>query len=191
MLMRFLALGALVLVTGSATAQEKADNPDYANWSKFPKGTSVTRIWTSAEPDGRASVVTETITLMEVGADKLVLEEEFISDVPGAAKFKTKPKKRDVPKTVPLAAGSKPGDLSTKWPGAVEEGKEVQTVKVTGGEFKTRWIKTVVERGQSRAESKIWLSDEVPGRLVKADDTTSSNGKTYYTFREVVAVKKP
>jgi hypothetical protein len=190
--MRLLALGTLVVFTGSASAQEKVDNPDYANWAKFPKGTSVTRTWTSVTPDGQTSVVTETLTLIEIAADKVVLEEEFISDVPGATKFKTKPKDREVPKTVTLPAGNKKGDLTAKLPGAVEEGKDIETVRVPGGKFKAKWFKTEIERGQNQIKGKSWVSDEVPGRLVKAEETISRNGKTLYTtVREVVEVKKP
>jgi hypothetical protein len=193
MSMRLLAVVMpAVLFTGAAVAQEKVDNPDYANWSKFPKGTSVTRVGTSVEPDGRTSIVTQTLTLVEVAADKVVLEEEYISDVPGATKFKTKPKAREVPKSVQLPAGSTKDEFTTKLPGTVEEGKEAKTVKVPGGEFKAKWFKTVVERGGNRIEGKSWVSDEVPGRIVKVEETTSGKGKQLYTtVREVVEVKKP
>jgi hypothetical protein len=168
------------------------NNPDYANWSKFPKGTSVTRVWTSVEPDGRTSVVTETLTLVEVAADKVVLEVEYISDVPGATKFKTKPKSLEIAKTVPLPAGSKKAEFTTKLPGTVAEGKEAEAVKVPGGEFKARWFKTVAERGGKRIEGKSWVSEEVPGRIVKVEETTSSQGKQLYTtVRKVVEIKKP
>jgi hypothetical protein len=193
MLMRLLAFGTLVVLAGPASAQETVNNPDYANWSKFSKGTSVTRVWTSVNIDGRTSVVvTETLTLVEVAADKVVLDVEYISHVPGAPRFKTKPKSREIPKTVSLPADGKKNELAAKLPGAVEEGKEVETVKVPGGEFKTKWFRTVRESGKKRTEGKSWVSDEVPGRLVKAEETTSSNGmKLYTTVREVVEVKKP
>lgn len=192
MLSRMLALGVLSACTSSALGQEKIDNPEYANWSRFTKGTTVTRVWTTVQPSGRTSKVTETLTLIEVAADKVVLEVEYLSEVPGATTFKTKPKERTVPKTVELPTGVKKDDFTTKLPGTVEAGKEAETVKVPGGEFRARWFKTVEERGANRIEGKSWVSDDVPGRIVKVEETTSSKGKELHrTVREVTEVRKP
>ncbi len=100
MLLRLFLLATVSLfLTGTASADDEVNNPEYASWAKFPKGTSITRVSTSVEPSGRTSVVTETITLLDVEKDKVVVEVEYISDVPGSTKFKTRPKSREILKT--------------------------------------------------------------------------------------------
>ena len=66
----------------------------------------------------------------------------------------------------------------------LEEG--IETIKVPAGEFKTKWTK-------SKVEDRVlqnWLSDTVPGTLVKSA-TTIGNGFTGTNVMELVEVKKP
>jgi hypothetical protein len=191
MLTRLLTAGALAgLITRSAIAQERVDNPEYANWAKFKKGTSLTRVSTSVTPTGNTSVVTETLTLVEIAADKVVVEVEYVSEVTGATKFKTRPKTREIPKTVPLPPGMTKEEFTRKLPGTVEEGTE--TLKMLGEEFKTRWYKTKTEVNGNRTEGKTWASDEVPGRIVKVESTTKTkDGGSFTTSTELAEIKKP
>src|SRR4051812_12842445 len=93
------SVAALVLAAGSARAED-IPNPEFANWSKFPKGTSVTHKQT-AEAAGVKTEVVITMTLIEVGADKLVIESTGVNKSNGM-EFKAPAKKRDVPKTIKL-----------------------------------------------------------------------------------------
>ena len=63
-------------------AQEKIDNPEFASWSKFKKGTSVT-LKTSTDAGGMKTESTVTTTLVESGADNHVVETTVVSKFNG------------------------------------------------------------------------------------------------------------
>jgi hypothetical protein len=192
MLFRTVSIATLfVVLAGWASADEKVSNPDFKSWSKFAKGTSVTRTGKTTLPNGQISVLTETTTLKEVGADKVVVEVEYISDVPGSTKFKTRPESKEILKLVPLPAGVKEVDFTSRLPGTVEEGKKTEKVKVPAGEFQCKRYRTKVEARGSRIDATVWVSEEVPGRIVRVVETRASKEITYTTVRELTEFKKP
>src|SRR5262245_39334811 len=108
---------------------------------------------------------TMTITLVEVGTDKVVLETSGVTKAMGM-EFKLPAMKRDSTKTITLPKDSpKPPAPGAKPEGTYEEGTE--TVKAAGSEFKTKWYKTKTEAGGVKSEGKIWISEDVPGTVVK------------------------
>jgi len=188
--MRLSRLAAVVLCAlapGLAAAQDKVDNPEFANWSKFKKGTSVTMKSVSSF-NNMSSEATITSTLVEVGADKLVIE--MASSVKsGGMEFKGEPMKRDVSKTVTLPKDFKKEDFAKgKPPGTYEEGTE--TLKVGGVEVKTKWYKYKVEMEGTKTEAKMWTSEDVPGIMVKSEMMTSGAVATT-TKMEITEIKKP
>jgi hypothetical protein len=189
MLTRLLSVGALaVMMTGAVLAEEKVDNPQYANWSKFKTGASVTVRSTTDGGNGITTVVTIRTTLLELATDKVVVEVEAIQEVTGSPKVKIRPKRQEILKSVPLPPGIKKAEFEKKLPGTVEEGTE--TVKIAGTEFKTTWYKTKVKSNENEIEAKTWVSDEVPGRIVKSEST--SKGVSPYSGKsELVDIKKP
>ncbi len=63
---------------------------------------------------------------------------------------------------------------------------------VPGGEVKAKWFKTVVEVKERKVEGKTWVSEDVPGRIVKSEKTTIVKGMTLYTTtQELTEFKKP
>ena len=184
---RLASVAALVLAAAAVSAQEKVDNPEFASWSKFKKGTSTTLKVTA----GAAGTNTETVvttTLVEVGADKLVVETAGASKFNGM-EFKTPATKRDVTKTIELPKGTKKEDAAGgKPPGTFEEGTE--TIKVGGTDVKTKWVKFKTEVDGSKTEGKMWTSEEVPGMMVKMESATT--GKIASTMKmELIEFKKP
>ena len=186
-LTRFLAAMALVLVAGLAAAQDKVDNPEFANWSKFKKGTSVTMKSVSSF-NNMSSEASTTSTLVEVGADKLFIEMTSVVKS-GAMEFKSEPMKRDVSKTVTLPKEYKKEDFAMgKPPGTYEEGTE--TLKVGGMDVKTKWYKYKADVDGTKTEAKMWISENVPGGMVKIEMTTSGAVATT-TKMEITEIKKP
>jgi hypothetical protein len=182
------AVAALfAMVSGTLFAQDTVDNPEFANWSKFKKGTSVTMksVTTSA---GTSFEATMTFTLVEVGADKLVIETSSVSKVMGM-EIKVPPMKRDVPKKVEIPKGVKKEDFTSGKPmGVYEEGTE--TLKIGGMEIKAKWYKSKFESDGNKVESKMWISDDMPGMLVKSE--TTLGGKLASASKiEVTGIKKP
>src|SRR5438067_10489287 len=186
-LTRLAAAAAVLALPPAAVAQEKIDNPEFASWSKFKKGTSVTIKSLSTFGDTKSEVLV-TSTLVDVGADKLVVEMSSVVKANGM-EFKTPGMKRDVTKTIELPKGAKKEDFTRGKPmGTTEEGTE--TVKVAGTEVKAKWYKYKVEIDGTKTEAKMWVSDDVPGMMVKNEMTTT--GKINSTMKmEVVEFKKP
>ncbi len=175
---------ALCLSVASTRGQEMVDNVEFTAWSKHKKGSAITLKMTSSSV-GTKSEITSTFTLVEVGADKLVLETVSVTTANGK-ELKLPPMKREVPKQVPLPKGKK--ELQTKPEGVYDEGNE--TVKAAGTEYKTKWMKFRFEKDGIKTEGQTWTCDEVPGTLVKM--TTKSTGKfEYEMIYELTEVKRP
>src|SRR4051812_18180307 len=83
---RTAAAVALFALAATAAGQDKIDNPEYATWAKFKPGTSLTVKVTNTVA-GNSSETVLTNTLVEVGADKLVLEGTATTKV-GGMEFK-------------------------------------------------------------------------------------------------------
>lgn len=166
---RFLAAVALFLPLSAALAQEKVDNPEYKTWVGLKPGTAV-KYKMITESGGMKNEVKLTNVLVELLADKAVVETTTTFDLMGKEiKNSTKhevTKQLEKTKGVLIPGVDKPD-------GTYEEGTEdfsVGTAKV-----KTKWYKYKTEKPVA-ASGQIWLSEEVPGGLVKL--TTKSSAPT-------------
>jgi hypothetical protein len=182
-----LALGLMLVVPAIASADETIANPEFASWSKFKKGTSVTLKMTTVAA-GTKSETTVTTTLIETGADKLVVETTSVANVAGMV-IKSPAFKRDVQKTVMVPKGLKKEELQGgKPPGTTQEGTE--TIKIAGTDVKTKWYKYQSEAGGVKSDSKMWMSEDVPGMMVKMESSTA--GAIVSTMKmQLVEIKKP
>jgi hypothetical protein len=174
---RFAALAAaLVLTAAIATAQDKKkiDNPEYANWAKFKPGTS-TKLKMTNEFNGMKSGSTITTKLVEVKDDKLVLEMQTETEVMGQ-KFNAPAQKRDVTKTLELDAKAADAAKAGKPEGTTEEGSE--TLKVGGTEVKAKWYKYKTKAPMGEVSGQMWMSEDVPGTLVKMTTTADKFSMT-------------
>jgi hypothetical protein len=188
--MRFasvLSAALLALAAGPAAAQEMIENGEFTAWHKFKKGTAVTTRVTS-KAGGVSSEATMTVTLVDVADDKVVLETVGVTKAMGM-EFKQPAVKRDVPKTIAIPKGTpKPPAPGSKPEGTYEEGTE--TLKVGGTDVKARWYKVKAEMGGVKSDARMWISEDVPGMMVKMDATTTG-AVASETRMEVVEVKKP
>ena len=177
----------IALFPAFAMAQDTVPNPEFASWSKFKKGTSITHKATT-ETGGATSEVLLTSTLVEVEADKVVIETTSVAKVNGM-EFKSPPMKRELAKTITLPKGAKKEDATVGKPsGTVEEGTE--TLKVSGVEVKAKWYKFSAQVDKVKSEGKTWMSEEVPGMLVKTEVSTSGMFASK-TKMELIEFKKP
>ncbi len=186
--MRNFAFGSLCLlvVASPGLTQEKIDNPEFASWAKFKPGTSIT-LKTSNAMGQIKSETAITTTLLEVADEKLVVEMTVVSSVNGM-EFKSPPTKREVPKSVTLPAGTPKPDPNKKAEGLVEEGTE--TLKISGMDVKAKCFKIKSKVNGIEVESKSWISDDVPGGLVKSETTTTGAMPTMLKM-ELTEFKKP
>jgi hypothetical protein len=179
----------LVLFSGAlARADETIDNPEFAGWSKFKTGTSVT-IKTTVEFNGMASETVQTIKLVEASADKLVLETATSMNV-GGMKVELPAMKRDVPKTLTLtdeAKKAKADAEKAQTEAKSEDGSE--TLTVSGAQYKCKWRRSKITIMGNDTDTKIWTSDDVPGGTVKMESTVGGAMSVKTKF-EVTEIKK-
>jgi hypothetical protein len=182
LLRRVLALSVLAVAAASAAgAEEQVANPYYKLWSKSkPGATAVLKETTklsgaaaASAPEG-TDVKVITYKLAEINDKKAVVEarviqEEdfgFVESAPTKHHYPAKMRKAALEDLIAetgakgVAAKLKVGD------------KEMDVMALSG---------TIKKKGGEEVEFKVWLSDEVPGGIVKRVRTTKVNG-------EVVAV---
>ena len=128
-----------------------------------------------AHPPG-AAVMRISSKLVDLDKDRAVLEETRI-DLGEGSETEMPPDK------VTLFAN---GEFSHASDSLWEKPSKPQTVKQTegdedlvvmGNKIKTHWIETSVKSGNEVSTSKDWLSDDVPGGLVKEEARKTWGGK--------------
>ena len=163
-------------------------NPEYAQWSHFKTGTYVTLerkvfehgennvgvVEAMAHPPG-ASVMRINTKMVDLDKDKAVLEETRIDLGDGSET------QMPADKVTLFANGQISNASDSLW-----EPSKPQTVKATegdedltvmGNKLKTHWVETSIKIGNEVSTAKDWLSDDVPGGLVKEETKKTWNGK--------------
>jgi len=141
----------------AVAARERIENPLYKSWSRFKVGTTITRNELT-EQAGKKSESTVRYKLLELTEDHMVLESVAATVQNNGEVIEYPPEKLTNPRMI----ASPPGRSA----GPIEEGEE--TVKVAGRDYKAKWrlVKGRVEGGETF--TRIWISDEVPGGMVKS-----------------------
>lgn len=196
---RWLTLASMALMAvltcrlATLEAEDRVDNPTYASWFRFPKGTTIGMRSVNATA-GRTSEVVTTTMLFDVAADNVTLvSSSVVKDKTGDSKFK--PDKRVEPKTISLPNGLPKGLTLAQYladvpPGATAEGTE--SLKVDGREIKTKWYQYTVDVDGTKIQGKRWLSADVPGNIVKSEVTISGAAGFSSTLKlEMVEFKTP
>jgi hypothetical protein len=190
LLRRVLPLVVLAAVAPLVSAQEQVANPHYTFWSKSKPGATVTFKETTklsgaaaaSAPDG-TDVKTVTYKLTEVTDDKAVVEtrvttEENFGFVESAPTRQIYPAKMSKAVLEDLIA-----ETGAKG--------EPATVKVGDKEVKGKVLSGTIKKAGEEVEFKIWLSDDVPGGIVKRHRITKVNGEVVAdTTVELVSFKK-
>lgn len=143
--------GAGAATEGPAT---KAKTPEHM-WKGFGEGTSV-KYGMVSEAAGTKTEMTMLHELVKQG-DK-AYSVKTTTEIPAYNMKNAATVEYEI-------EAAKPGEKDPKT--KVEEGDE--TIKVPAGEFACHWVKTTNDQGWS----KIWLSDKVPGRIVKSESDMS------------------
>lgn len=190
---RLLALVALAAVAAPALSDDDklVENPEFKNWAKFKPGTVLVMKNTNDIP-GAKSEVTITRKLVEVKEDKLVIEVEM------TLLLNSKPAPGQPPTKTELRKEVKASELkSFTWaqtglpPEATEDGTE--KVKVGGTEYECKRYKfkskyTPPGGKEEEGEGQVWVSDDVPGRIVKVTGKSKSTAQTIEVTQ--ITVKK-
>ncbi|WP_435011322.1 hypothetical protein P12x_002629 [Tundrisphaera lichenicola] len=180
-----IAATAILAAIASACPAEDVDHPAYLSWAGHPIGTSVT-LRTRTASKGRLLTTTITTTLKELKPDVAILESRKVSDATGTT-VENAPEIVRINRKFPLLPGVKKEDIG-KPRGASNQGEE--TIKVGEKEFKSVWFDSK-SKGDGNLDllTRTWMSDELPGRLVKSVTEIPTAETTVTT--ELIEFKAP
>lgn len=159
-----LGLGLLVsawMVAPAAAAE--VEHPAFRSWARHPIGTTIAVRSVTESPASRLTTTTTT-KLLEIKPDGAVLETQVTSDATGKL-VTNQPDRLEQRKMFPVLPGVKPENIG-KPSKALAQGEE--TLKIAGREFRTVWYDTKEKGDAGDTFTRTWLSDDAPGRLVKA-----------------------
>lgn len=173
----------------AAHAEETIENDVYKHWAQFKPG-SFCKLKSVSKVMGQTTVSTMTTTLKMVTKEKVVLMVTSASQSAGQ-EFKMPSQKIEhlarIPKPKPENIEKQKGKVSDA---KAKEGKEELSVK--GKKIKTKWNESTFKMGKMTTKSKTWMSDEIPGQIVKSVSTTEGEMKmvTEMTLVDYKAIKK-
>lgn len=192
--------GLLMLKLGGAASlngqeggkEEMVDNPIFKHWSAFKVGASVTRRekikFPADSQEGQmyadhTLVKDTTIKLVEVTAKKVVVELTEAEHGRGYIR-------ENAPIKLIYFAHIKKG-LGNKESFAKHKEEDVD-VKVKGKSYKATLVDTTHKHGDMMRSQQIWLTDEVPGGILK-DVKTQKKGDQIVSEStlEILSYKTP
>ncbi len=163
-----------VMLAGPAAPESKTkagemiDNPDYAHWAKFKVGSFATMKNTTLV-GGHKSVALQTKTLKSVAKDKIVIE---ISMEIVGMEHKIPPQKMEIPAKILKPATPKAVTTQPKGKPDLKMKEGDETLDIDGKKIKAHWVETQTKVGEVITKSKIWSSEDVPGRMIKMTSRT-------------------
>ncbi len=179
------SVAAFLVVSLASLAQgEEVEHPIYRSWARHKVGTSIT-VRSTTSGDGLDVETTLKHTLVELTDTKVVIETVMTSNSTGS-QIDSSPSKYTYSRMFPLLPGVKKEDIG-KPSNKIASGEE--TITIAGKEYKAQWYdgKSQTEGGEALA--RTWMSDEVPGKLLKAVGKVK-NSKRVNTV-ELIEIKTP
>ncbi|HJZ55799.1 MAG TPA: hypothetical protein VKE74_12600, partial [Gemmataceae bacterium] len=162
---------------------------EYANWKRFPVGTMVRRkAVTAAEGAAGTTTSVETFTLQQVSDTEVVVERQNTTErSDGSYRAVNPPELRKFLRRFAIPSGMTADDFAKPARGAKPAGEE--TLTVLGKPYPTKGFTWTDSTEVGPMTIRVWLSDEVPGRLVRQVMTVPKVNTT--TVEEVVELKIP
>jgi hypothetical protein len=165
------------------------DNADYANWSRFPVGTVVRRkAVTSSETGTGTTTSVETFTLKSLTDAEAVVERQNTTErSDGSYRAENPPEPRTYPRQFALPPGMTAADFARPALAAEPAGEE--TITVLGKAYKASVFTWTDGTESGPMHVKVWLSDEVPGRILRQTMTLPKLKNK--TEDEVIEIRRP
>lgn len=163
-----------------------ADNQDYANWKRFKVGTAVTR--KKVVKNSTSSLAETTVVrLAELTDAKAVVEMQVTVERPGEPATVNPAMRLEYPAAFRVPPGLTAEQMGLPSLKAKKTGEE--TVKAAGKEYPATVYEWQDATEAGPMPNKAWLSDAIPGRLVRLESKVAGVGNS--TTEEVVEVKVP
>lgn len=163
---RFAGLSALIvcvlgIVATSACGQEMIDSPAYQSWASHKPGTKVTQE-SQVSAEGMTMTHQITQTLLEVTADKVVIEVGMSMDM-GGMKHQMK-RKQEIAAKVAKGQENLPPDVKGSFKDLGQE-----TVEISGKSYTCRVGQFTGESDQGKVSGKVWTCGEIPGHMARME----------------------
>ena len=178
------SLKIVALLAAIAAPADEVEGPIYKSWASHEPGTAIT-IQTVTEAKGRTVETTMTDRLVSVDARKVVVERTIRSESDGAMS-EIAPQEFEYQRMFPLLPGVKAEDVG-KPKGVIASGTE--TIEVAGEDYEADWYETAGTTEAGPSKTKTWVSDDMPGKLLKSVSEVPATGKT--TTIEVIELRVP
>jgi hypothetical protein len=162
---------------------------EFANWKKFPVGTVIKRKSVAAAEGSTATVTSViTFTLLKAGDEEVQISSQNTTERSDGS-LKTVNPSVTIPykRQFALPAGMTPEDFSKPARKAKKEGEEELTV--LGKSYKAAVYTWTDQTEAGPLQVKVWLSEELPGRIAKQVMTNAALKTT--TTEEVIEIKAP
>jgi hypothetical protein len=161
MIRKMLVACLVIGFTAIAIAADQIDNPQYASWAKHKPGTKVT-LQTATNAQGMSMTQDMTETLMQVTPEKAVVEFTMSMDMGGTKHDMTR--QHDVPAKVEKGHENLPSDMT-----GTSKVIGQETVDVGGKKYDCKVVEFTGEGQRGKASGKIWVTEQVPGGMVKTE----------------------
>lgn len=178
LLLGFMSVLPQPSVRAADAKAELTDNPAYQAWAGYKPGTfvthdNVTEYTMEGAPTANKMTMTRTTKLVELTADKAVVETSSSVQTPMGKQqspmhkmeipAKISKEKADLPMGIPAEASVEIKDMK----------KGTDTIEVKGEKLETttQEFTAVVKQGEQEITShaKVWSTNKVPGGLVKME----------------------
>ena len=168
----------------SPASQELVNNPAFAHWAGFKRGTTILQKQTVLLSDGRKIEHDITVRLAEKTRDKVVIETTMAptmdSMVSSTRTFTTFPAK------VRLERAQTPRSSLD----AFTEGEELMAV--AGRNVNAHWVEAVSRAGDETSTRKVWSAREIPGGVVKETIVRKKGDQVLSdSILQIVSIKTP
>lgn len=170
----FASFVLLAAASAPVSAQETIDNPQYQEWAKWREGAFVTLRSESVVADKVEVVMTQTQTLKKLTAEKATVEITSVTEAAGQT-IKAPPVTFDIVAKLPkVKVDPVEVKVDPKDTAKVKETKGRETLTINGKKVECEWVQTEIEG----ITSKMWSSEQIPGRIVKAETRTKESTTT-------------
>jgi hypothetical protein len=153
-----LAMVAAAVLSLGAVQEEMIENPEYKSWSGVKVGSWV-KAKTVSDTGQMKINGTDTLTLKEVTADKVVLDNVMIMEMMG------KSNETKLSRTVPVKI--KKG-LDSEGQKIEKTGEGDEEVEINGKKYKCHWIEMKFDGEKGSGTTKSWTTDQIIGGMAKA-----------------------
>lgn len=153
----------VALMVPSLAKAQMADHPIYLSWARCEPGTTL-KIRTETRSELGTIESTSVYKLVGKTDDQVDVEVVVTSEQSGEQSV-SQPQVFNYKRKFPLLPGVKAEDLG-KPRNAIDQGKEV--IEAAGQQFETVWYDSKSQTEAGEAITRTWMSEEMPGRLVKA-----------------------